>query len=324
MDVTKETNQYLRPMMKISEMVPYLKEKNIKFEKMSEKDAEKYLRYNNNYYNVTAYKHNFERYVIDGKFVDKFIDLDFAYLKDLAIIDHRTRLVLFKMTIDIEHYLKIRILNLIEDIEQEDGYRIVNMSLEKDFNDEKEPLDNFVVGLMDKKMVESGIEMMSENLDKSNIILAVECKEDVKFRYSCATQKVEVKKIFKGNNINIGKEIEICTVKYLFMNKNMQVEGKQCANMGFVNKMEKGKTYLVFLDKRAKNTNIYVTQDDIFIKTIFSYENIKNNECIPISKEQYSIKYADAKNNEFFITSEKGIKAMEKYKQSLIQKYNYN
>ncbi len=40
--------------------------------------------------------------------------------------------------------------------------------------------------------------------------------------------------------------------KYLFMNKNMQVEGKQCANMGFVNKMEKGKTYLVFLDKRAK------------------------------------------------------------------------
>lgn len=139
MDVTKETNQYLRPMMKISEMVPYLKEENIKFEKMSEKDAEKYLRYNNNYYNVTAYKHNFERYVIDGKFVDKFIDLDFAYLKDLAIIDHRTRLVLFKMTIDIEHYLKIRILNLIEDIEQEDGYRIVNMYLEKDFNDEKFP-----------------------------------------------------------------------------------------------------------------------------------------------------------------------------------------
>ena len=41
-DVTKETTQYLRPMMKISEMVPYLKEKNIKFEKMSEKDAEKY------------------------------------------------------------------------------------------------------------------------------------------------------------------------------------------------------------------------------------------------------------------------------------------
>lgn len=138
MDETSE-NIKLRPMMKISEMVPYLKEKNIKFEKITETEAENYLRDNNNYYNITSYKYNFERYFIDGEFVDKFIDLDFAYLKDLAIIDHRLRLILFKMIIDIEHYLKIRILNLIENIDEEDGYRIVNMYLEKDYNDEKFP-----------------------------------------------------------------------------------------------------------------------------------------------------------------------------------------
>ena len=137
--MVKNNQQCLRSMMKISNMIEYLKNKNIKFEKITEEDAEKYLRYNNNYYNVTSYKHNFERYLVDGKFIDKFIDLDFAYLKDLAIIDHRTRLVLFKMIIDIEHYLKIRILNLIENIEKEDGYRIVNLYLEKDFNDEKFP-----------------------------------------------------------------------------------------------------------------------------------------------------------------------------------------
>ena len=135
----KEKKAELRQMMKIAEMVPYLKEKNIKFDIFSEKKAEKYLRDNNNYYNVTAYKHNFERYFIDGEFVDKYIDLDFAYLKDMAIIDYRVRLVLFKIIIDIEHYLKIRILNLIENINVEDGYRIVNMFLEKDFNDEKFP-----------------------------------------------------------------------------------------------------------------------------------------------------------------------------------------
>ena len=128
----------LRPMMKISELVPYLKEKNIKFQKCSECEAEKYLRENNNYYNVTAYKNNFTKYQC-GEFIGKYIDLDFAYLKDLSIIDYRTRLVLFKMIIDIEHYLKIRILNSIEDIEQEDGYNIVNLYLDKDFNDEKFP-----------------------------------------------------------------------------------------------------------------------------------------------------------------------------------------
>ena len=122
----------LRPMMKISEMVPYLKTKNIKFELISEDKAEKYLRDNNNYYNVTSYKNNFEKYMIDGVFVNKYIDLDFAYLKDLAIIDHRVRLLFFKMIIDIEHYLKIRLLNLIENIADEDRYRIVNLYLEKD------------------------------------------------------------------------------------------------------------------------------------------------------------------------------------------------
>ena len=120
-------------------IIQFLKQKNIKFEKISEERAEKYLRDNNNYYNITSYKHNFERYLFDGKFVDKYIDLDFAYLKDMAIIDHRVRLILFKMIIDIEHYLKIKILNTIETIDEEDGYRIVNLYLEKDFNDERFP-----------------------------------------------------------------------------------------------------------------------------------------------------------------------------------------
>lgn len=129
----------LRPMLKISEMIAYLKTKNIKFELISEEDAEKYLRDNNNYYNITSYKNNFEKYMIDGIFVNKYVDLDFAYLKDLAIIDHRVRLLFFKMIIDIEHYLKVRILNLVENIDNEDGYRIVNMYLDRDFNNIKFP-----------------------------------------------------------------------------------------------------------------------------------------------------------------------------------------
>lgn len=128
----------LRPMMKISDMVPYLKNKNIKFEYCLEQDAEIYLKENNNYYNVTSYKNNFVKYQC-GELEGKYIDLDFAYLKDLSIIDYRTRLVLFKMIIDIEHYLKIRILNTIEGISEEDGYKIVNLYLEKDFNDMERP-----------------------------------------------------------------------------------------------------------------------------------------------------------------------------------------
>ena len=140
MDNNTKNLIFLRPMMNISELVPYLKQKNIKFDLISEEDAEAYLKYNNNYYNVTAYKHNFQKYPSPaGKYEGLYQDLDFAYLKDMAIIDHRTRLLLFKMIIDIEHYLKIKILNTIETIEEEDEYKIVNLYLEKDFNDEKFP-----------------------------------------------------------------------------------------------------------------------------------------------------------------------------------------
>src|SRR5574344_417703 len=125
-------------MMKISDMVPYLKEKNIKFVECSDQDAEHYLKENNNYYNITSYKNNFSKYQC-GELTGEYIDLDFAYLKDLSIIDYRTRLVLYKMIIDIEHYLKIRILNTIEEIVEEDGYNIVNLYMEKDFNDVKYP-----------------------------------------------------------------------------------------------------------------------------------------------------------------------------------------
>ena len=78
-------NLVLKPMMSIVDMVPYMKSKNIKFEKCSEKNAEIYLR-DNNYYNVTSYKNNFIKYQC-GEQKGKYIDLDFAYLKDLSIID---------------------------------------------------------------------------------------------------------------------------------------------------------------------------------------------------------------------------------------------
>ena len=67
----------------------------------------------------------------------KYLDLDFAYLKDLSIIDMKLRLVLNDVIMDIEHYLKLKILNLIENIDEEDGYRIVNMYLENDYNNEQ-------------------------------------------------------------------------------------------------------------------------------------------------------------------------------------------
>lgn len=126
----------MKPMLNESELIEVLKSKNIKFNYISEKQVKNILRTSNNYNNITSYKNNFERYYIDGKYDNRYIDLDFAYLKDLSDIDYELRIILFIMIMNIEHFLKIKILNEIEMLEN-NGYNIVNEFLEKDYKEEK-------------------------------------------------------------------------------------------------------------------------------------------------------------------------------------------
>lgn len=127
----------MKPMLNESELIEVLKSKNIKFNYISEKQVKNILKISNNYYNITSYKNNFEKYPSPaGRFEGKYIDLDFAYLKDLSDIDYELRIILFIMIMNIEHFLKIKILNEIETLE-DNGYNIVNEFLEKDYKEEK-------------------------------------------------------------------------------------------------------------------------------------------------------------------------------------------
>ena len=112
------TKNNLSPMMETKDMIYHLKNKNIKFERINEKSTFLYLKFHSNYYNITSYKNNFIKYQC-GEHTGKYLDLDFAYLIDLSIIDMKLRLILFDLILDIEHYLKLKILNLIETIDLE-------------------------------------------------------------------------------------------------------------------------------------------------------------------------------------------------------------
>ena len=122
----------LKPKTTIDEMIKLLESKNIKFVLMSKSEARDYLIKNNNYYNITSYKKNFVKYQM-GVNKGKYLNLDFAYLKDLGIIDFRLRTILFKKINSIEHYLKLRILKYIELINEENGYDTVNEFLNDDY-----------------------------------------------------------------------------------------------------------------------------------------------------------------------------------------------
>ena len=90
---------------------------------MNEDEAVEYLRSNCNFYRVKAYKSGFPK-VNDGRRKGQYANLDFAMLVDLSIIDMLLRQQLLPMSLDIEHFAKIDLLNRLE-ATGEDGYEIV-------------------------------------------------------------------------------------------------------------------------------------------------------------------------------------------------------
>ena len=197
-----------------------------------------------------------------------------------------------------------------------------------DYNREDSPLENFVTGVMSEELLDAQLKRYDRELKSSNYIIAVQCQEKSFFRHSCTTQKVKIEHVFKGNDLKAGDVVEIA--KYdseIFNSDEMKINGKDCMNMGFVNEMNPGYIYLIFLDKKInthdEKTTIYITKDFI-MSPIFCYNNIENKPCDIISEINYSAWYGDIKNNEFFLISENAINKMNEYKKKLISEYIYS
>ena len=110
--------------LNIDQQINNLKEKNIKFEKYTEEDARKFLTYNNYFFKLKSYAHNYVKYS-KTTMQDKYINLDFAYIVELSILDMYLRKWIVSACLDIEHVLKTRLMNDITHNEKEDGYQIV-------------------------------------------------------------------------------------------------------------------------------------------------------------------------------------------------------
>ena len=114
-----------KPKLSAEQLVAKMKnEKGITFEHMSEEDAVDFLKKKNNYDRLAAYRKNYDQR-LNGENKGTYIGLDFAYLVDLSIIDMHLRNMIFQMCLDVEHDLKVQLLNDITVNPDEDGYNIV-------------------------------------------------------------------------------------------------------------------------------------------------------------------------------------------------------
>lgn len=103
----------LKPLLDPESQVEHLKNKGIKFEHITENEAKNYLETHNNYFKISSYRKNFEKIPTGSSDAGKYIGLDFAALKDLAKLDMTIRYVLIHLILDVEHFSKVQLLDIL-------------------------------------------------------------------------------------------------------------------------------------------------------------------------------------------------------------------
>ena len=99
-----------------------LRNDGIVFDICNEESAKAYLSANTYLFRIKRYASNFNKHE-DGKYKN----LDFALLKDLAVIDYELRMALEYLVANAEHELKVQFNNLLMSNSELDGRRIAKL-----------------------------------------------------------------------------------------------------------------------------------------------------------------------------------------------------
>ena len=104
------------------------------------------------------------------------------------------------------------------------------------------------------------------------------------------------------------------------------VADEKIAELHFVNEMEEGKDYLIFLEKKIdpldkrEQQAIYRVVESV-ITPVFGYEE-RENKIVDVSKSISTyIDYELVKDNEFFVTSQKTLDGFMELKKQLLAQF---
>ena len=116
------------PKLTVPQIIEYCKnDLGITFDLMSQEKAADFLQKHNYFFRLKQYAEVCQEKTKGGKYVG----IDFGHLVELSTIDMFFRKLMLKMTIDLEHYLKVKIVNECQNNSADDGYLVVQAFLEK-------------------------------------------------------------------------------------------------------------------------------------------------------------------------------------------------
>lgn len=151
------------------ELIELLEYKGVKFNIKTKEEAYYILHDLNYYYKITVYKRNF----LKGN-DDKYINLEFSYLADLASIDMQLRYLFLAATLDIEHSLKTLLITKITENKDIDGYDIVQRFFHSTQNNNRPLNETIVLGnIRDKSHYQYNLYNTHKNAISAWVLLEV-------------------------------------------------------------------------------------------------------------------------------------------------------
>ncbi len=109
----------------VDEQIADMKRKGVTFKLCTEQEAKRFLNYNNYYFKLKSYARN---YNVNPQ-TKQYYNLDFAYLIELSKLDLFIRKIILELSLDVEHYLKVRLMKDLSNNPKEDGYNITELFL---------------------------------------------------------------------------------------------------------------------------------------------------------------------------------------------------
>lgn len=181
-------------------------------------------------------------------------------------------------------------------------------------------LDDYMVGILPGEMITDIISQTDGEIEKCEDIYTVKCISEPSFLSGRLLWEVEIVSVHEGKEKE-GNRIYICPKNSFSYIIEDNIYGM---NMGFVSGMQKEEEYLVFLGDEISlfdyNINIYETLDSP-LTTIFLKRDAQSQPCTSLFEDYSYNYYGDIKENEFFISTNEGIKKMIKFKGHLLDSY---
>lgn len=178
-------------------------------------------------------------------------------------------------------------------------------------------------------LVPTMAEQALKELPESPIIIRATAMAEKDYLFSLNLQKVSVQQVYRGEGIEPGDEVQIAlNTKFTINAQTIEgmVADEKIAELHFVNEMEEGKDYLIFLEKKIdpldkrEQQAIYRVVESV-ITPVFGYEE-RENKIVDVSESISTyIDYELVKDNEFFVTSQKTLDGFMELKKQLLAQF---